>query len=53
MQTSVCVIACCKAQVNALKEKGEDTDGHEQKVPCKRSQEKVSDRVAPKLGKRT
>lgn len=41
------------AQVNALKEKGEDTDGHEQKVPCKRSVERLSDGAAPKLEKRT
>lgn len=39
--------------MNALKEKREDADGHEQKVPCKRSVEKVSDRAALKLEKRT
>lgn len=52
MQTSVCVqLLAANAQVKALQEK--DADGHKQKAPCKRSEEKVSDRAAPKLGKRT
>lgn len=50
----MCVqLLAANAQVNALKEKGEDADGHEQKVPCKRSVEKVSGRAAPELEKRT
>lgn len=55
MCVCVCVqLPAANAQVSVLKEKGEeDTDGHEQKVPCKRSVEKVSDRAALKLEKRT
>jgi len=47
-------LLAANAQVNTLKENAlKEADGPEQKAPCKRSEEKVSDRAAPKLGKRT